>query len=87
MTCTPLNVSNKSSSKVLAKLPIKTQQQFFVAFRFLSNGITENLDIKPLQGRDGYRLRIGNYRAIYHILEDELIIEVVKIGSRGDVYK
>ncbi|MEE8320466.1 MAG: type II toxin-antitoxin system RelE/ParE family toxin [Gammaproteobacteria bacterium] len=37
--------------------------------------------------KDGYRLRIGDYRALYRIYENELIIEVIKLGSRGDVYK
>lgn len=45
------------------------------------------LDIKKLEGREGFRLQIGGYRAIYRKLNDVLIIEVLKIGSRGDIYK
>ena len=34
-----------------------------------------------------YRLRIGPYRIIYTRLDDQLIIEVIKIRPRGDIYK
>lgn len=36
---------------------------------------------------DTFRLRIGNYRAIFRIIENELIVHVFHIGPRGDVYK
>ena len=42
---------------------------------------------KPLTGRDASRVRIGHYRAIYTINEQEIIIEVVKIGHRKNVYR
>ena len=41
---------------------------------------------KPLTGRDGWRIRVGQYRAIYTINEQEIIIEVIKIGHRKNVY-
>ena len=42
---------------------------------------------KKLQGRDGWRIVIGGYRIIYNRYDTDLIIEVIKIGPRGDVYK
>ncbi|MBR2892719.1 MAG: type II toxin-antitoxin system RelE/ParE family toxin [Clostridia bacterium] len=45
-------------------------------------------DIKAMQGYSGfYRLRVGDYRVIYTIIEDVLLIRVVEVGNRGDVYK
>ena len=44
-------------------------------------------DWKPLQGSPFWRLREGGWRAICEIINNELIIYVLKIGSRGDVYK
>ena len=35
---------------------------------------------------DIYRIRVGDWRIIYAIFEDQLIVTVVKVGSRGDVY-
>ena len=44
-------------------------------------------DWKPLQGSPFWRLRVGGWRAICEMINNELIIYVLKIGSRGDVYK
>ena len=46
------------------------------------------LDIKKMQGvNDRYRLRIGSFRIIYSIHDNELIVIIIKMGSRGDIYK
>ena len=49
-------------------------------------------DIIKLKGRDGYRLTVGGFRVLFDIKEEaaeegKRIIEIVAIGSRGDVYK
>ena len=44
-------------------------------------------DVDKLKGKAGYRLRVGQYRIIYTRYEDQLVIEVVKIRPRGDIYK
>ena len=41
---------------------------------------------KKLSGQEKYRMRQGNYRILYQIIDDELIINVVKVGHRQDVY-
>lgn len=40
-----------------------------------------------LQGRDLYRIRQGLYRIIYEIRDNDLVIQVIKVGHRSDVYK
>ena len=40
-----------------------------------------------LRGRDGYRLRIGDYRILYTIEDAVLTIVVITIGHRRDVYE
>ncbi len=45
------------------------------------------LDIKKLQNSDFYRLRINAYRFIYEIIEDEVVILMLKAGNRGEIYK
>lgn len=42
---------------------------------------------KKLSGQEKYRMRQGNYRILYQIIDDELIINVVKVGHRQDVYR
>ncbi|MEU3265271.1 type II toxin-antitoxin system RelE family toxin [Streptomyces bacillaris] len=48
----------------------------------------EDADIKKLTGPSGlYRLRVGSYRVAYRVEGGELIILVVKVGNRRDVYR
>jgi mRNA interferase RelE/StbE len=42
---------------------------------------------KKLQDRPGYRLRVGDWRVIYEINKDEIVIIVMKIAPRGEVYR
>ena len=42
---------------------------------------------RQLRGRDGYRLRVGDYRIIYTIDDGVLLIVVVTIGHRREVYQ
>ena len=42
---------------------------------------------RALQGRDRYRVRVGNYRIIYTIRNDILVVVVVTVGHRRDVYE
>ncbi len=44
-------------------------------------------NVTRLQNRPAYRLRVGDWRVIYEIREDELVILVLKIGPRGGVYR
>lgn len=40
-----------------------------------------------LKGEEAYRIRIGNYRIIYEIYDNVLIVKVVAVAHRKDVYK
>lgn len=42
---------------------------------------------KKLQGRPGYRLRIEDWRVIFEVNKNEIVIIVLKIAPRGEVYK
>ena len=41
---------------------------------------------KKLTGRDGYRIRAGDYRIIYEIFDDVLLVDVINLGHRKDIY-
>jgi mRNA interferase RelE/StbE len=40
-----------------------------------------------LQGRPGYRLRVGDWRVIYEVDKEQIVIMVVRIALRGEVYR
>lgn len=42
---------------------------------------------KKLKGRDGYRIRVADYRILYDIFDDILLIEVISLGHRKDIYE
>ena len=41
---------------------------------------------KKLKGRSGYRIRKGDYRIIYDIYDDVLIVDVIAAGHRKEIY-
>ena len=43
--------------------------------------------IKKLRGRDGYRIRVSDYRIIYDIFDDMLIVDVIDLGHRKKIYE
>lgn len=54
----------------------------------IKNPYSNNLDIKALKWLDNnYRLRIGKYRFLYEIIDEEISIYFYKAWSRWDIYK
>ena len=49
--------------------------------------IRPEIHVKKLIGDPGYRLRIEEYRVILDIIQEKLIILVIKIGHRKNIYK
>lgn len=72
----------------LARLPFKIKTRIVDHLHELQkNPDDSTLDIDKLKGESGYRLRVGQYRIGYTRYDDKLIIEVVRIRPRGDIYK
>jgi len=81
-------VYEKSAIKGLQKLPTGSRVRMVKALKEIAadpRGYAG--DWKPLKGTSYWRLRIGRYRAICNTQEDRLLMLVLKIGPRGDVYK
>lgn len=71
---------SKQAIKFLKKQDMPTRQRIISAINQLPAG-----DVKSLQGRKGYRLRVGDYRVIFD--KDGNILYIEKIDNRGQVYK
>lgn len=42
---------------------------------------------KKLTGRDYYRVRQGQYRILYEVIDEQVVVLVVKVGQRATVYR
>ena len=42
---------------------------------------------KKLKGEEAYRIRVGDYRILYEIDDDKIVVIIVSVGHRKDVYK
>ncbi len=78
----------RPARKTLQRMPTETARRFLDAFEALAQDPgRQDLDVEPLQGRPGYRLRIGAWRATYVPEPERLVILVAEIGPRGGIYK
>ena len=74
---------DKRCLEYLRRIDKKAQLRILKAIKDLPCG-----DVKKLQGRaEDYRLRVGDYRIIFTKDDEELLIYVIEIAPRGDVYK
>jgi len=68
----------------------KEKQQIKKKFELLQQNpypSNNSLDLKRLQNRYGFRLRVSDFRFIYDIVDNELIIYIENGANRGDIYK
>lgn len=74
----------RSAIKFLEKQSLEQRTRLLKAI----NQLPDVGDIKRLQPFHGlFRLRVGTFRILFTIENDALIVRVVEIGNRGDVYK
>jgi mRNA interferase RelE/StbE len=71
--------------KHLLAIPNKERLRIIGAIELLRDNPIPPKAIK-LKGREGYRIRVGNYRIIYSFNATQLIILVVDIGHRREIY-
>jgi mRNA interferase RelE/StbE len=72
--------------KQLGAIPRRDQERLRDAINDLTDDPRPDGSVK-LKGANDYRIRVGVYRVIYAIEDDRLIVLVLKIGHRKDVYR
>lgn len=75
----------KPATKQLRALPKEVVSKIDAAVVALADN-PRPAGIKKLRGREGYRLRVGDYRVLYRVEDVIRIVEVYKVGHRRDVY-
>ena len=78
-------VIKKSAAKEIERIEKKDRIRIIEKIRSLASD-PRQFGSKKLSGQEKYRIRQGNYRILYQIVDDELIINVVKVGHRRDIY-
>jgi mRNA interferase RelE/StbE len=76
----------KKAAKALEKINEPDYNRVKMAILNLAN-IPRPFGYIKLKGRDAYRITVGTYRIIYEIIDNRLIVNVVAVGHRKDIYR
>ena len=76
----------RSAAKELEGVPTKDRQRIVRRIAALADD-PRPVGAEKLSGDDKYRVRQGDYRILYEIVDAELIVTVVRIGNRREVYR
>ena len=76
---------NRQALKQLEKI----NEPHYSKIKGAITGLTENprpQGYKKLKGQQGYRIRVGDYRIIYEIFDKILLVDVITVADRKDIY-
>lgn len=77
--------TTRKVEKAIIQLPEDVYERLSDAIDELAND-PRPPGCKKLSGRDGYRIRVGDYRAIYRVDDRARRVEVLRVAHRGSVY-
>ena len=75
----------RKAQKKLSKIPEPYYSNLKTAILDLGNNPRPQ-GYKKLKGRDGYHIRVADYRIIYEIQDSVLLVDVIDLGHRKDIY-
>jgi mRNA interferase RelE/StbE len=80
-------IVSKSAAKELSKLPKQVNNKIIKVILALSGDPRPN-GAKKLRGiSENWRIRIGDYRVIYAVADEILVVDIRKVGYRKDIYE
>jgi len=80
-------VTTKSFARALFRLPAIWQKRIVEKVREVAaDPYARHNNVAKLQGRNGYRPRIGDWRVIYELHDDRLELWTLEVGPRGGIY-
>jgi mRNA interferase RelE/StbE len=79
---------SRAATKTLGRLPVDVRRLIESKITRLAAAPHRAANVKRLAGHPrGWRLRVGDWRVVYTLDDERLIVAVVKIATRGEVYK
>lgn len=80
-------IFSKQAKKFVDKQDKVTKKRIRNAMLELSENPYRAKDVKKLKGDNAYRKRVGDFRIIFDIIDLKLVINVLKVDNRGQVYR
>jgi mRNA interferase RelE/StbE len=79
---------SRLAAKALLSMPKADQRRMRAALEAIArNPRNVRADATPMKGRKDFRLRIGDWRAVYDFQHDVMVVLVIKIGHRREIYR
>ena len=78
---------SKQADKSLRRMPRNLALNIAKKIKQLARDPHEMRNVKQLTNHPGFQLRVGDWRVVYTVNDNELLIHVVKVKTRGEVYK
>ncbi|MFH1077605.1 MAG: type II toxin-antitoxin system RelE/ParE family toxin [Pseudomonadota bacterium] len=78
---------SKNADKALRRMPRNIALNIGKKIQELANNPSEMRNVKKLTNHPGYRLRVGDWRIVYTVNDNELLIHVINVKTRGEIYK
>ena len=75
------------AAKALAKLPRNMRELVMKKIEGLARDPFGAANVKNLSGQPGFRLRVGDWRVIYDLEQERLVVRVLRVAPRGGAYE
>jgi mRNA interferase RelE/StbE len=81
-------VFTKQAARILRKIPRNVAERIRGKINeIVTAPYADQNHVSQLVGRPGYPLRVGDWRVIYELQNEQVVMLVIKIGPRGEVYE
>ena len=81
-----LEITRKARQQ-LERLPSQARSRVETAIQRLAANPRPPGSIKMADMKNGWRIRVGTYRVIYEVHDDVLVVVIIRVGHRRDVYR
>ncbi|MHA3724656.1 type II toxin-antitoxin system RelE family toxin [Leucobacter sp. HY1910] len=78
---------SKEAAKVFRRLRPQDAARLKVAISALAENPRPPGSVQLVGGAGEMRIRVGDYRVVYEVIEDELVVLVLRLGHRREIYR